>query len=49
MGGIVTRGQIYKGAPIGVVQIRFQLEIAALVKVPPGSDFLTFSYWLSKF
>ena len=28
-GGIATRGQIYIGAPIGVVEIHMQLEIAA--------------------
>ena len=34
-GGITARGQIYRGAPIGVVEIHLQLEIAAPVKVPP--------------
>ena len=33
--GITARGQIYMGAPIGVVEINSQLEIAAPVKVPP--------------
>ena len=36
-GGIAARGQIYMGAPISVVEIHLQLEIAAPVKVPPGA------------
>ena len=35
-GGIDARGKIYMGNPTGVVEIHFQLEIAALVKVPLG-------------
>ena len=35
-GGIAARGQIYMGAPIGIVKIHLHLEIAAPVKVPPG-------------
>ena len=33
-GGIAARGQLYMGAPIGVVEIHLQLEIAAPVKEP---------------
>ena len=32
--GIAARGQIYMGAPIGVVEIHLRLEIAAAIKVP---------------
>ena len=34
-GGIAARVQIYMGAPIGVVEIHLQLEIAAPVMVHP--------------
>ena len=34
-GGIAARGEIYMGAPIGVVEIHLQLKMTALVKVPP--------------
>ena len=34
-GVIAARGQIYMGAPIGVVEIHLQLEIAVPVRVPP--------------
>ena len=33
-GGNAARGQIYMGAPIGVVEIHLQLGIAAPVNVP---------------
>ena len=36
-GGISAWGQIHRGAPIGVVEIHLQLEIAAPVKVLPPS------------
>ena len=36
-GGIAARGQIYMGAPIGVIEIHLQLEIAAPVKVAPAT------------
>ena len=32
-GGIAARGQIYMGAPICVVEIHLQLEIAATVRL----------------
>ena len=34
-GGIAARGQIYMGAPIGVVEITFASEIVTPVKVLP--------------
>ena len=34
-GGIAARGQIYMGAPIGVVEIHLQFEITALTPPPP--------------
>ena len=47
-GVIAARGQIYMGAPISVVEIQLQLEIAVPVRVPPPLRPPLLRHWMQE-